>query len=444
MARTQSRLRPYLNKRTGLYVARVHNPEYGTVSAAKRYSTLGSFAKKGPCRQRDADCCAQHALDDHYDALDGPVRLDTVRAYFALWLAAHPRSRSTNGTYSGKVASQLEVEIPLGGGATVAFGDMRLVDVQRSHVHLLIEDMLTKQGRSVNGVYAVLRTLSAMGSDAVDPDRVIQENPFSVKHNLSPNDQRIRKRAPDKRIWDMDQMHEFASQAGPWEPLVRTYSDCGVRLGELFALRHALQNFDSGWLRVKGSINKFGDYVESSENKNHDREVPLPPSTAALLKSIVPRLDSEWLFYTPGRVSRPTEQTLERRAEVRRLRDEEDLPWLEIAARIGVAESTAMYYYDEYAPRAGAALLRGGGKRWTQGSFYRRVWNPLTAASLASGGIEKPTPQEFRASWESHLRKMGVNREDLAAWAGHSVTTADKHYVQPAFESANLFRQIIG
>jgi hypothetical protein len=53
-------------------------------------------------------------------------------------------------------------------------------------------------------------------------------------------------------------------------------------------------------------------------------------------------------------------------------------------------------------------------------------------------------PQEFRASWEAHLRAAGVNPEDLATYAGHSVATANSRYVQGLGRSADDVRRAIG
>jgi hypothetical protein len=54
-----------------------------------------------------------------------------------------------------------------------------------------------------------------------------------------------------------------------------------------------------------------------------------------------------------------------------------------------------------------------------------------------------PRPQEFRASWESHLAAAGVDRADLAK-SGHSVETADARYVQALDLSADQVRKAIG
>jgi hypothetical protein len=53
-------------------------------------------------------------------------------------------------------------------------------------------------------------------------------------------------------------------------------------------------------------------------------------------------------------------------------------------------------------------------------------------------------PQEFRASWESIMAAAGVDRADLAKYAGHSVQTANARYVQALERSADQVRAVVG
>jgi len=46
-------------------------------------------------------------------------------------------------------------------------------------------------------------------------------------------------------------MHAFAAEAGRYEPMIRTLSDCGLRISELFALQRT--NLDDGMLRIRGT-----------------------------------------------------------------------------------------------------------------------------------------------------------------------------------------------
>jgi hypothetical protein len=50
--------------------------------------------------------------------------------------------------------------------------------------------------------------------------------------------------------------------------MIRILSDCGLRVGEMLALRRALQDLDTGVFRVKGTAWN-GAVIESSREKNH-------------------------------------------------------------------------------------------------------------------------------------------------------------------------------
>ena len=105
--------------------------------------------------------------------------------------------------------------------------------------------MLRQQGRAAAGATAILRVLSAMAEDAID-DRCATVNPFKGVR-LRAGDPRVSKPARATRIWTLDEMHRFATAAGPRnEPMIRMLSDCGVRVGEMLALRRGLQDLKTG------------------------------------------------------------------------------------------------------------------------------------------------------------------------------------------------------
>jgi integrase len=97
------------------------------------------------------------------------------------------------------------------------------------------------------------------------------------------------------RVWGFEDMHRFAAAAGRHEAMVRVLADCGLRIGELLALRR--EDLSAGILAVKRS-GWEGRIVESSEVKNHDREVPVPPGCLALIGAMPTRIDTPWLFPT--------------------------------------------------------------------------------------------------------------------------------------------------
>ena len=133
------------------------------------------------------------------------------------------------------------------------------------------------------------------------------------------------------------------------EPMIRMLSDCGVRVGEMLALRRTLQDLKTGVFRVKGTAWN-GAVIASSREKNHDREGPIPPGTLALLRAIPTRIDVDWLFPTPGsahtrrpRIDWPSYEEL--RAEL------ETTSYKALSRKLGVSDN---------ALRNQIACLRGG------------------------------------------------------------------------------------
>ncbi len=80
--------------------------------------------------------------------------------------------------------------------------------------------------------------------------------------------------------------------------MLRVLADCGLRVGELFALRPAGLDLPGAMLTVAATAWE-GEVTESSERQNHDREVPIPPSLVAMLGAVPPRVDTLWLFPSP-------------------------------------------------------------------------------------------------------------------------------------------------
>ena len=58
-------------------------------------------------------------------------------------------------------------------------------------------------------------------------------------------DPRAQKRRPPIRVFSFEEMHRFAKAAGRYEALVRTFTDTGMRLGEVLPLSRGLRRRDS-------------------------------------------------------------------------------------------------------------------------------------------------------------------------------------------------------
>jgi integrase len=369
------------------------------LSGRRRYAkprwndNRSTFLRKG-----DAQRAIDEALLDQRLPGDEPQEVGT---YFeGGWLDRHPRSERTNKTYSDRIGCVLEVEIE-----GTSLRDWLFDDLRRRQVHLLLDHLLRVQGRSAEGARGILRALSTMAEDAIGEDAA-QNNPF-MGVRLRRSDPRIRKPAREVRVWSFEQMREFAAAgraevrartprppdrrskgaykmeqrfypAHDYEALLLTPALTGLRLGEFLALRRS--DYRDGLLDFKYSSHD-GRLVESSDQKNHERSVPVPPSLADLYEVLlaVDGEDEDPLFTTPT------------------------------------------------------------GRRWSERNFYRDVW---TAAKAASG--LDPTPHEFRHSYVTLLRAAGIDDADLAKIAGHRVETMISVYTHPLERSDEAIRAAIG
>jgi integrase len=237
---------------------------------------------------------AQQAIDEAI-AKRTPERAATVSGYLTHWLNTRPRSARTDRTNEGRINAVLALELD-----SLALRDWDMRELRRRHRDQLVARMLTEQERSPGGARNILRSLSAMFEDAIT-DELADVNPWQGA-KVRDDDRRARKRARELRVWSFDELHDFAAKAGRYEPMIRTLADCGLRVGELFALRRC--DLDAGVLCVRGSAWE-GTVSAGSRGKNHDRDVPVPPGLAAILRQMPPRIDSPWLFPTPtGRLWR--------------------------------------------------------------------------------------------------------------------------------------------
>ncbi len=230
---------------------------------------------------------AQEAIDAAYET---PILPTTVGAFLEVWPARYPRADRTNTTNTGRIRQLLEAKIE---GRALRSWPLR--DLRRRHALELVDFMLREQGRATTGAQNILRAFSAMAEDAIT-DEVCDVNPFKGVR-VRANDPRVLKQRRQPRVYTWEQMHAVAAAAGPRdEPMIRTLADCGLRIGELFALQRT--DLGDGMLRVTGSAWE-GRVVESSTEKNHNRDVPVPPGCMAVLRRMPPRIDSKWLFPSP-------------------------------------------------------------------------------------------------------------------------------------------------
>jgi integrase len=296
-----------------VWIARYYDIDGKTRYARPRWNGgKATFARK-------AD--AQRAMDEVLDRLYGiGVDLPPARIgdYFEHWLARHPRSARTDKTNAHRVSYVLDVEIEGRPLRKWEFDELR-----RRQVLSLLDYMLRVEGRAARGARGIISVFSAMAEDAIGDDAATQNAFIGVR--LRSNDPRIRKAPRKSRIWSFDQMRAFAAGGRPevraktkkpkdarslgryeteerfypphdFEAMILTPGFTGLRLGELLALMRA--GFDGRRLIVGSSAHE-GELVGSSEEKNHERIVPVPASLAELIERRPPRIDSDLLFPTP-------------------------------------------------------------------------------------------------------------------------------------------------
>lgn len=315
---------------------------------------------------------AQQAIDEAYGISDRP---DTVRDYFATWTTRHPRSERTNATNEHRIGRVLDVEVE-----GIAFRDWPLRELRRRHALVLVDQMLRVQGRATTGAVGILRSLSAMAEDAIT-DEVADLNPFKGVRIRAGDPRATKKRRPI-RVFSFEQMHRFAKAAGPYEPMVRVFTDTGMRLGEVLPLRP--EDFDGDTLQVRRTAHE-GSILEGTKTDHGEQDagrvVPVPATLAWMLEAQI-RLngdDCDLLFTTPT------------------------------------------------------------GRMWRERNFYRDVWKPAQEAS----GLDI-RPHECRHSYVTHLRAAGVNDADLAEIAGHRVETMLARYTHAVGQSFVMVRSTIG
>jgi integrase len=270
-----------------------------------------TFAKKGD---------AQRAIDEALGQLLGRAvrQPEKVGVYFESWPRLHPRSKRTNKTNSDRIGYVLDVDIE---GRRL--GDWEFDELRRPQVLALVDHMLCVEGRASRGVRGILSALSVMAEDAIGDDAATGNAFMGVK--LRANDPRVQKPPRKPRIWSFEQMREFAvggraeeraqtrrptdpRNRGRYKPTEHFYSRqdyealiltpgyTGLRLGEFLALQR--EDFDGDSFSFAFSAHE-GELVGSSDQKNHERTVPVPPTLAGLIGRRPTRIDTDLLYPTP-------------------------------------------------------------------------------------------------------------------------------------------------
>ena len=160
--------------------------------------------------------------------------------------------------------------------------DWPLRELRRRHALALVDHMLTTEGRATTGAVGILRSLSAMAEDAIT-DEVCDLNPFKGIR-IRANDPRAKKKRRPIRVFSFEEMHRFAKAAGRYEALVRTFTDTGMRLGEVLPLRP--EDFDGETLQVRRTAHEGVDPRGHQDRPRRGGRRPRRPGSGD------PRLDA--------------------------------------------------------------------------------------------------------------------------------------------------------
>jgi len=242
------------------------------------------------------------------------------------------------------------------------------------------DDEITREYVDHTGAVGILRSLSAMAEDAIT-DEVCDLNAFKGVR-IRANDPRAKKKPRPIRVFSFDEMHRFAKAAGRYEAMVRVFTDCGLRLGEVLPLR--LEDFDGETLKVRRTAHE-GAILDGTKTDhgepNAGRAVPVPATLAWMLQAQI-NIDGK-------------------------------------GAEILFATSK--------------------GRMWRERNFYRDVWRPAQQAS----GIDI-RPHECRHSYVTQLRAAGIHDADLAEIAGHRLETMLARYSHPVRRSFEDIQRVVG
>jgi integrase len=203
----------------------------------------------------------------YIDPRAGSVRLREVATAWAGGLA-HLKE-STAVRYRGIVATHV---LP-------AFGDWQLDQVRRSDVQAWV-DQLTRGGLSPGSVRQCHRVLSLLLDTAVDDNRIGRNPAQRVKLP--------RPRRAEPRFLTETEVLAMVRAAGDDGPAIAILALCGLRFGELAALRVRDVNLERRRLTVAGSVTEVaGRLVRSTPKTGRTRSVPFPAMLTPVLEQLM-------------------------------------------------------------------------------------------------------------------------------------------------------------
>jgi len=216
---------------------------------------------------------AQARVDLGAPAKDAKALLSVVvTAWIASTLEASDLKPSTKATYATLLRSQV---------LTDDIASKPLADLKPGHVEQLTVRMRDKgcSPSTIRQTYTVLRSVL----ETAVRDELLASNPATkVKRPGVP-----RTEAHYLSIAEVASLLE-ATKKSRYAPLLRLLVATGLRRGEALALRWSDVDLTNGLLRVRGTLSRANGHLVISEPKTERsrRDVPLSPTTVALLRSV--------------------------------------------------------------------------------------------------------------------------------------------------------------
>ncbi len=237
------------------------------VDAKGKRVSLGTFASKKE---------AQAAIAQHELKVGAPAPTTTVREYAGVWLERHPRGESTHDTHEQKVNSVLGLEVD-----DKPLGDYVYSEFRKTHAKQLLA-VLMDNDHNKGGIMAIVRSLSAMTTDAVE-DEVVEYNAFSKLTKVI--SRMPAEEAEPRRIFPIEDLKKFA-HCSPDPAHVMTYVLTGMRLQEAFTLTHADLDAKNGMVRVEDHAykRKVVKKTKSRSKADSERWTVCPPELLAMIR----------------------------------------------------------------------------------------------------------------------------------------------------------------
>lgn len=248
-----------VSKRGDSWIVTVYDP------LTKRKRWVGTYANQQQARIAEAQARLTRRRSDV-----------TVANYAARWLELHPRPRTATNLY---LADEMR----------------RFV---RSHGDVLMAAMTRVEAREWALAHrSMVAAVRSMFSDA-KRDGLITENPFT---ELRLQQSRGRR---DLDVLSVDEVTRLGVIAddlyGPsFAAFVLTAAYCGMRPGELYALRWPRVDLAADEIEVAGSYSSRSKETTAPKNDQQRRIVLFPEAKQALMR--VPRSSSDLIFTTVTR-----------------------------------------------------------------------------------------------------------------------------------------------